>query len=60
MLRKMCKCCAPKGSENYLERKLTGEVTEERRTNDIVFPRIIKIVTCKECGHKWQFSRCRY
>ena len=28
MLRKMCKNCAPKGSVNYENWKLTGEVTD--------------------------------
>lgn len=56
----MRKFCAPKGSENYLGRKLTGEVTSVRRNGDLVFPRIIKTVTCKECGHEWEFSRRRY
>lgn len=59
MLRKMCKCCAPKGSENYLARKLTGEVTEIR-INYYPFKTIIKVITCKDCGHQWKFTRCRY
>lgn len=60
MLRKMCKKCAPKGSANYANRKLTGEVTNVWKCGDCTFPKIIKLVTCTECGRQWTFSRTRY
>lgn len=66
MLRKMCKKCAPKGSVNYEVRKLTGEVTDVEIYHPISLyaphpvRRIIKTVTCTECGHSWTFSRTHY
>lgn len=66
MLRKMCKKCAPKGSINYKDRKLTGEVTDVDIYHPIpLYPphpvrRFIKTVTCTECGHQWIFSRTRH
>lgn len=60
MLRKMCKNCAPKGSVNYENRKLTGEVTAVRRSEASVFNKLVKTVTCKECGRQWRFVRTRY
>lgn len=59
MLRKMCKVCAPKGSVNYECRNLTGEVTAVEKI-DSLFPKVIKTVTCTECGRQWTFSRIRY
>ncbi len=59
MLRKMCKYCAPKGSVNYEERKLTGKVTDVEKI-DALFPTIRKTVTCTNCGHRWTFSHTRY
>lgn len=60
MLRKMCKVCAPKGSKNYKDRKLTGEVTDIKLCGFPVFSKYVKIITCKECGHQWKFSRSCY
>ena len=61
MLRKMCKVCAPKGSVNYEDRKLTGEVTGIKLCGSpVVFSKYVQIITCKECGHQWKFSRSCY
>lgn len=59
MLRKMCKHCAPKGSDLYYSRKLTGEVTSIRKLDDPL-ETVVKTVTCSQCGHQWNFTNRHY